>query len=144
MNSDIKIVLTEQAAKQLEKYKDTQGKKLIDKIASRKHMPGDDEIEITAADIEKGRNNNRSIITFPFLLSFYLIVGILLMIIGFNYDAIKDIISKDDPLQIIILIVGCVFFLAGLSGLGILILKDINTRIGSPFNRMRELHLNDE
>lgn len=137
MNSDIKIVLTEQAAKQLEKFKDAQGKKLIDEIASRKHMPGDDEVEITAADIEKGRNNNRINITYPFLLSFYLIVGILLMIIGFNYDAIKEIFSKDDPLQVIILIGGCMFFLAGLSGLGLLILKGINTRIGPPFNRMR-------
>lgn len=115
MNSNVKIILTDQAAKQLQKYKDNQGNKLIEEIASRKFVPGDDEVEITASDIETGGNRMvKPKMPVTMIIIFYMILGSFLMILGFNYDIIKNIILKNDPVQIVLLAMGVIIFLMGI------------------------------
>ncbi len=115
MYSNVKIILTDQAVKQLDKYKESQGNKLIEEIASRKFVPGDDEVEITASDIEKGRTSlKRPKLPMTILIVIYIVLGIFMMFLGFNYDYIKSIILKNEPLQVVLLIMGLMFFMIGL------------------------------
>ncbi len=125
MNSNVKIILTDQAVKQLEKYKEGQGNKLIEEIASRKFVPGDDEVEITASDIEKGRASlNRPKLPITILIVLYIVLGIFMMFLGFNYDYIKSIILKNEPLQVVLLIMGLMFFMIGLICAVLFMLRD--------------------
>lgn len=125
MNPDVKIILTDQAAKQLEKYKDSQGNKLIEEIASRKFVPGDDEVEITASDIEKGRSNfSRPRLPIFLLIIIYVVLGLFMMFIGYNYDTIKAIILKNDPFQIVLLVMGTALFIMGILAAMSFLLRD--------------------
>lgn len=138
MNPDVKIILTDQAAKQLEKYKDSQGNKLIEEIASRKFMPGDDEVEITASDIEKGRSNfSRPKLPMIILVIVYVIMGLFMMFIGFNYDTIKNIILKNDPLQIVMLVMGAAFFIMGMFAALSFMLRDYSNFLAGKMAKRR-------
>ena len=138
MNPDVKIILTDQAAKQLEKYKDVQGNKLVEEIASRKFMPGDDEVEITASDIEKGRSNfSRPKLPMIILVIVYVIMGLFMMFIGFNYDTIKTIILKNDPLQIVMLVMGAAFFIMGLFAALSFMLRDYSNFLAGKMAKRR-------
>ena len=138
MNSDVKIILTDQAARQLEKYKDSQGNKLIEEIASRKFVPGDDEVEITASDIEKGRGNfSRPRLPMIILVIVYVIMGLFMMFIGFNYDTIKNIILKNDPLQIVMLVMGAAFFIMGIFAALSFMLRDYSNFLAGKMAKRR-------
>ncbi len=138
MNPDVKIILTDQAAKKLEKYKDSLGNKLIEDIASRKFMPGDDEVEITASDIEKGSGYfSRPKLPMFILIVIYLVLGLFMMFLGFNYDIIKTIIHKNDPLQIVLLVMGASFFIMGLFAAMSFMLRDYTNLLAGRMARRR-------
>jgi len=117
MKTEKKIFYTDSAKERLEKFHIEINQRIDKYLHDRKYIPGEDFIEVTAADIEEISNNIRFIKSPKTSLkklipATYAIMGILLVVFGLLYDDIRKLI-ENQPTRLIFIVSGLVMFFLG-------------------------------
>jgi len=116
---ETKIIYTESGKNAIEKYLEEQKKQLEKKIYDEKYIFGDNEIEITASDIdlytkqelfEKRKNERKKRISF--ILEMYIFLGIIMVIFGLCYPIFLEMIEIN-PTQFILTMAGSMLVIVG-------------------------------
>src|ERR1700744_357328 len=108
----MKIIYTETAKQELEKFEHRQVEYLEEILKGKKYVFGDEVVEITASDVREAADQIRPIQTTRKRLSavqlastVYFFAGILMAVGGVFYPQIQDMFDKN-PKQIIFIIAG--------------------------------------
>lgn len=112
------IRLTDNAQKQLDKFKDEQVRKLIDTIVSNKSYPGIEDIEITGNDVAQYSKqvyiiSDKKMPILKTLAWIYLVVGIIAILYGLYYKELKYI-ANNNPEQLISIFIGVIMVVLSL------------------------------
>lgn len=126
----MKIVYTESALSELEKFQDQQKAELESFLKEKKFVFGDDILEVTASDVREAsrhfrvtRYSSSPIPITSMLLRAYMVLGVVMAVAGIFYN---DIIAmlEGNPMQLALV----------LSGLAVTVISFV----GSYYFRMRE------
>jgi hypothetical protein len=108
----MKIVYTDSGKAALEVFKGQKVKELEEAIISKKYVFGDDEVEITAADVKAAAqsrriDSRRKMRSAELGMQLYLVIGVLMTVWGLFYDRLQALFH-DKPASAM-LVVGGVF-----------------------------------
>mgnify|MGYP000982742940 FL=1 len=124
----MKVIYTDQAKTELNKFHEEQERKLEKIIAEKKVVYGDDALEITVSDIRYAKDKFK--ISFPLsnrrkrlylIYKIYSIMGIFIMLLSFLYPYILEMMRENKE-QTILLFMG--FSMTIIGGLGLFIAKN--------------------
>ena len=119
----MKVIYTDQAKTELNKFHEEQERKLEKIIAEKKVVYGDDALEITVSDIRYAKDKFR--ISFPLsnrrkrlylIYKIYSIMGIFIMLLSFLYPYILEMMRENKE-QTILLFMGFSMTIIGVLGL---------------------------
>lgn len=119
----MKVIYTDQAKTELNKFHEEQERKLEKIIAEKKVVYGDDALEITVSDIRYAKDKFR--ISFPLsnrrkrlylIYKIYSIMGIFIMLLSFLYPYILEMMRENKE-QTILLFMGFSMTIIGMLGL---------------------------
>lgn len=119
----MKVIYTDQAKTELNKFHEEQERKLEKIIAEKKVVYGDDALEITVSDIRYAKDKFR--ISFPLsnrrkrlylIYKIYSIMGIFIMLLSFLYPYILEMMRENKE-QTILLFMGFSMTIVGVLGL---------------------------
>ena len=119
----MKVIYTDQAKTELNKFHEEQERKLEKIIAEKKVVYGDDALEITVSDIRYAKDKFK--ISFPLsnrrkrlylIYKIYSIMGIFIMLLSFLYPYILEMMRENKE-QTILLFVGFSMTIIGVLGL---------------------------
>lgn len=118
----MKIVYTESALIELEKFQEKRKEDLEAYLKNRKYVFGDDVLEITASDI---RDAERSFKVSDFsrsklplanmVLKLYMIMGVMMVLIGLFYSNLRQLI-EGNPIQLTLILGGVILSLVSFFG----------------------------
>ncbi len=119
----MKVIYTDQAKTELNKFHEEQERKLEKIIAEKKVVYGDDALEITVSDIRYAKDKFK--ISFPLsnrrkklylIYKIYSIMGIFIMLLSFLYPYILEMMRENKE-QTILLFMGFSMTIIGMLGL---------------------------
>lgn len=119
----MKVIYTDQAKTELNKFHEEQERKLEKIIAEKKVVYGDDALEITVSDIRYAKDKFK--ISFPLsnrrkrlylIYKIYSIMGIFIMLLSFLYPYILEMMRENKE-QTILLFMGFSMTIIGVLGL---------------------------
>lgn len=118
----MKIVYTESALIELEKFQEKRKEELEVFLKNRKYVFGDEVLEITASDIRDAERNfkasdiSRSKLPVTnMILKLYMIMGIMMVLIGLFYSQLRQLI-EGNPIQLTLILGGVVLSLVSFFG----------------------------
>lgn len=113
----MKVVYTESAEKELERFKELQVEMLEDLVKEEKYLFGDDEVEITASDIREAKNSirilrrpdlqNRRNQMMILMTRLYAVMGLLTILIGLYYPQFTEMLESN-PKQASLILTGVI------------------------------------
>lgn len=106
----MKIVYTESGKAALEAFKSEKAKELENAILSKKYVFGDEEVEITAADVKTASQSsrvsyNRKLRSIELSAHLYFVIGILTALVGLFFDRLQALF-KDKPFAAMLVLAG--------------------------------------
>lgn len=127
----MKIVYTDAAQRELVEFQQRQKVLLEELVSDRKHVYGDDVLEVTASDIKEAahriqpiRPTERRYQSSELLTRAYIIIGIVMMVGAFFYPQIQEILENNKTQAL-------VFFMgASITAMGWLLAKAKATPLG--------------
>lgn len=118
----MKIVYTESALAELERFQEQRKEELKALLKNRKYVFGDDVLEITASDIRDAERHfkvseiskSRLPIT-SMLFKLYMIMGVLMVFVGLFYPDLRQLIDRN-PVQLALVLTGVMLSLVSFFG----------------------------
>jgi hypothetical protein len=114
----MKFIYTDSGKQALEAYKAQQVEQLQERIASRKYVFGDEEVEVTAADVKEASDprssSPRSLVDHNSILlvtMLYTILGAVTALVGLFYQHLKSLF-RDSPMQFALVTAGTIIAMA--------------------------------
>ncbi len=108
----MKIIYTESASIELERFQKQRKEELESLLKNRKYVFGDEVLEITASDIRdiekhfKVADLSKSKLPVTnMVLKLYMIMGILMILVGLFYPDLKQLIDRN-PVQLALILAG--------------------------------------
>ncbi len=109
---DAKIVYTEFGKAAVDKFLEEQKELLEKNIYKKKYVLGDEEIEISASDINNYKKKMNSKKRLSFFLEIFTLIGIIILGIGMLYPFLLNMM-ENSSLQFIFIALGCILVIVG-------------------------------
>lgn len=115
----MKVTYSNSGTVELDRFLQKRKEELEQLLRREKYVLGDEELEITASDIVEAEHNFRAIKStrgtlqlnrLKFFLRLYLFAGIGMLVVGFFYQDIREILTGD-PIQKLLVVAGFTFSL---------------------------------
>tara|TARA_R100000365_G_C2715424_1_gene49531 strand:+ start:272 stop:727 length:456 start_codon:yes stop_codon:yes gene_type:complete len=118
----MKIIYTESALVELERFQKRRKEELESLLKNRKYVFGDDVLEITASDIRdverhfKVADLSKSKLPLTnMVLKLYMIMGVLMVLVGLFYPDLKQLLDRN-PIQLALVLTGLGLSMASFFG----------------------------